>query len=96
MRRGTSVSSAISNPGSRSASSGNSRSRDKLNASIVLIAISPRRSRISFHLLLSSSDLAAAAFSSRTMRSRISAAAFLVNVIARMFPGSTPALSRFT
>ena len=31
-----------------------------------------------------------------TIRSRISAAAFRVNVIARMFAGSTPAFSRFT
>ena len=38
--RGTSVSSAISKPGSRSASSGNSRSSDRQNASIVLIEMS--------------------------------------------------------
>ena len=30
------------------------------------------------------------------IRSRISAAAFRVKVIARMFAGSTPAFSRFT
>ena len=38
----------------------------------------------------------AAPRSSRMMRSRISAAALRVNVIARMLAGSTPALSRFT
>ena len=44
-RRGTSVSSAIENPGSRPASSGNSRSSDRQNASIVLIVTSAVRSR---------------------------------------------------
>ncbi len=44
-RRAASVSSAMPNPGSRSASSGNSRSRLRQNASIVLIATSPRWSR---------------------------------------------------
>ena len=41
--RGTSVSAAMSNPGSMSASSGNSRRSDRQNASIVEIAMSPRR-----------------------------------------------------
>ena len=56
MSRGTSVSSAKSKPGSRSASSGNSRSSDRQNASIVLIAISPRRSRESIQRARSISD----------------------------------------
>ena len=59
MSRGTSVSSAISKPGSMSASSGNSRSSDRQNASIVLMAISPRRSRRSSQRARSSSDRAA-------------------------------------
>ena len=92
--RGTSVSSAMSKPGSRSASSGNSRSSDRQKASIVLIAISPRRSRSSTQRARSSSDARAAARSSGRMRSRISAAALRVKVIARMFAGSTRALSR--
>ena len=44
-RRGTSVSSASANPGSTSASSGNSRSSPRQNASIVEMAMSPRRPR---------------------------------------------------
>ena len=49
-RRGTSVSSARSNAGSTSASSGNSRSSDRQKASMVETAISPRRSLRSRHL----------------------------------------------
>jgi len=62
---------------------------------MVLIAISPRRSRSSTQRRRSSSDRSAATRSSVTMRSRISVAALRVNVIARMFAGSTPARSRF-
>ena len=60
MSRSTSVSSAMVKPGSRSASSGNSRSSDRQNASIVLIAMSPRRSRRSRQRAASISPVAAA------------------------------------
>ena len=96
MRRGTSVSSAMSNPGSRSASSGNSRRSERQNASMVLIAMSPSRSRSSCHCARSISDRSAADASSWRMRSRISAAALRVKVIARMFDGSMPRFRRLT
>ncbi len=86
----------MSKPGSRSASSGNSRNSDRQNASIVLMAISEIRSRSATHRALSNSERAAAVLSSRTMRSRISVAALRVNVMARMLAGSTPAFSRLT
>ena len=54
--RGTSVSSARSNAGSTSASSGNSRSSDRQNASMVLMAMSPSRSRSSSQRRRSSSE----------------------------------------
>ena len=96
MSRGTSVSSARSNPGSTSASSGNSRRSDRQNASIVEMAMSPSRSRRSRQFRASSCDVRLASFSRSTMRWRISAAALRVNVIARMWSGSTPARSRLT
>ena len=84
MSRGTSVSAARSNPGSTSASSGNSRSSDRQNASIVEIAMSPRRSFKPRHRSPSIDDSRLASTSRSMIRSRISAAAFRVNVIARM------------
>ena len=94
IRRGTCVSSAISKPGSRLASSGNSRSSDRQNASMVLMSTSPDRSRMSRQSCWSGPAASARFRSSLRMRPRISAAAFRVNVIARMFAGSTPRLSR--
>src|SRR3954467_13351447 len=84
----------MSNPGSRSASSGNSRKSDRQNASIVLIATSPSRSRTAFQWARSNSDWLAPAFRLRRIRSPLPAAALRVNVIARMLAGSTPAFRR--
>ena len=95
MRRGTSVSSAIENPGSRPASSGNSRSSDRQKASMVLTAMSPVRSRSSRQREGAISPRSAARRSDARMRSRISVAAFRVKVTARIWTGSTPAFSRF-
>jgi hypothetical protein len=63
---------------------------------MVLIAISPTRSRSSRQRDAAISPLAAAVVRLAMMRSRISAAALRVNVIARMFAGSTPARRRLT
>ena len=95
MRRGTSVSSAIEKPGSRSASSGNSRSSERQKASMVLTAMSPVRSRSSRQRAAGISPRSAATRSDDRMRSRISVAALRVKVTARMWAGSTPAFSRF-
>ena len=94
MSRSTSVSSAMVKPGSRSASSGNSRSSERQNASMVLIAMSPSRSRRSRQRAASISPVAAALWRLCRMRSRISAAALRVKVIARMLAGSTPRLQQ--
>ena len=61
---GTSVSSASANPGSRSTSSGNSRSSERQKASMVPIAISPIRSRSSRHRARSACDCSPATRSS--------------------------------
>ncbi|MNC88851.1 hypothetical protein D3C83_47170 [compost metagenome] len=83
-------------PGSTPASSGNSRTSDRQKASIVLIAMSAVRSRSSRQRAGAISPRAAAARSEATIRSRISAAALRVNVIASTLIGSTPARSRLT
>ena len=62
---------------------------------MVLMAISPSRSRSSRQRASPARDCRASCFSSCTMRSRISAAACRVKVIASTFSGSTPARSRF-
>ena len=62
---------------------------------MVLMAMSPTRSRSSRQRFRPASLSAAAWRSAAMIRSRISAAALRVNVIARMFAGSTPAPSRF-
>ena len=92
---GTSVSSATAKPGSRSASSGNSRSSDRQKASMVLIVISPSRSRSSRQRASPARERAASCFNSSTIRSRISAAACRVKVIASTFSGAIPARNRF-
>src|SRR5881398_2661426 len=56
INRGACVSSASSKPGSMLASSGNSCSSDRQNASIVLMAMSAERSRMSRHSWRSSAD----------------------------------------
>ena len=63
---------------------------------MVLMVMSAVRSRSSRQRAGEISPRAAAARSVARMRSRISAAALRVNVIARMFAGSTPARSRLT
>ena len=62
---------------------------------MVLIVISPSLSRNSRQRACPARERAASFFSSCTIRSRISAAAWRVKVIARTFDGSTPARSRF-
>jgi hypothetical protein len=62
----------------------------------VLIAMSASRSRSSIQRARSMSDRAADARSSCRIRSRISAAALRVKVIARMCAGSMPAFNRLT
>ena len=94
-RCGISVSSATAKPGSRSASRGNSRSSERQKASMVLIVISPSRSRSSRQRASPARERAASCFNSSTIRSRISAAACRVKVIASTFRGSTPARNRF-
>ena len=90
-KRAISVSSAISNAGSTPASSGNSRRRPKQNASMVETWMSATRSVSARQR--GRNDRSARARASRvaSTRSRISAAALRVNVIARMWRGSTPA-----
>jgi len=61
---------------------------------MVLIAMSSVRSRSSRQRAGAISPRAAASRSVAMIRSRISAAALRVKVIARMFDGSTPARSR--
>ncbi len=61
---------------------------------MVEIEMSPSRSRSACQRAWSAGDSAASRRRSWTIRSRISAAAFRVKVMARMFVGSTPALSR--
>ena len=94
--RSASVSSAIPKPGSSPASRGNSRSSDRQKASIVLIATSDRCSRSIFHRRGSMPPCSAECLSVARIRSRISAAALRVKVIARMCRGSTPARTRLT
>ena len=93
---GVSVSSARSKPGSTPASSGNSCSSDRQNASMVLMEMSPKASRISRQR---SPLRLPRRWRSRNVamtRCRISAAALRVKVIARMLRGATPTSSRRT
>ena len=92
--RGVSVSSATAKPGSTSASSGNSPSSDRQNASMVLIATSLRRPRSSRQVGSGIRPCSPSRVRSATMRARISAAALRVKVIARMRRGSMPRASR--
>ena len=62
---------------------------------MVLIVISPSRSRSARQRARPAREDSASCFSSCTIRSRISAAACRVKVIARTFSGSMPARSRF-
>jgi hypothetical protein len=87
---GISVWSARSKPGSMPASSGNSRMSDRQNASIVEMAISARPSRKSRHLAADIWRRAVGLSEPRDDALPHFAAAFLVNVIARICSGSTP------
>ena len=62
---------------------------------MVLMVISPIRSRSSRQRASPARDRRASCLSSRTIRSRISAAACRVKVIASTFSGSTPTRNRF-
>ena len=61
---------------------------------MVLMVISPSRSRISRQRASPARDRTASCLSSCTIRSRISAAACRVKVMARTFSGSMPARNR--
>ena len=86
---GIARSSRTSTPGLTPASSGNSRTSPRLNASIVETCTSARSLRPASRRRLSGSA------SRATIRSFISAAALRVKVRARMFRGETPHSSRF-